>query len=158
MELEPDQVIELWFHYEEIAMHFNELILQYRMTLIGGLGAIGAFVSYLVGSKLEDDSPHRNEMRFVRFLVSLLLLVILVAAACLDLLYYNELLTSSVEVLKSFESEHQWINMSTHVSENFSEGFSFKLVGGIYLVFALPLFCFTIWSWFAYKNPTEVAK
>jgi len=154
-ELSRDLIIALWFHYEEIAMHFNELILQYRMTLIGGLGAVGAFSSYLIGSKLEQDSEHRNEMRFVRFLVSLLLLVMLIAAAALDLLYYNELLKISVDVILDFEKQHPWIIMSTMISHNFGENFSTWLVGTIYLIFILPLTGFTIWTFCAYKNPAK---
>jgi hypothetical protein len=34
----PPNVIDLWFHYEQVAMHFNELIMQYRLQLMGARG------------------------------------------------------------------------------------------------------------------------
>ena len=43
-----EEVIKLWFHYEQIAMHFNDLIIQYRLQLMGGAGAIGTFYFFLV--------------------------------------------------------------------------------------------------------------
>ncbi len=95
MELTNEQIVDLWFHYEEIAMHFNELIIQYRLQLMGGAGAIGAISSYLIGSKVEDPQQHR----WLRFLVSFMLLVLITAAAALDLFYYNRLLLASVEVI-----------------------------------------------------------
>ena len=61
MELEPDQVIALWFHYEKIAMHFNQLIIQYRLQLMGGAGAIGAVAAFLIQSR--DHEERRADCR-----------------------------------------------------------------------------------------------
>ncbi len=109
MELTSAQV-DLWFHYEEIAMHFNELIIQYRLQLMGGTGAIGAVAAYLILGK--EDVVLRSSLRV---LFSCLMLILLVAAAFLDLFYYNKLLDGAVVALLEFEKNHPEINMSTYI-------------------------------------------
>jgi hypothetical protein len=106
----PDE-IQLWYHYEEIAMHFNSLIMQYRLQVMGGFGAIGALASYLVGGKVEDE--HRRD--WLRLTVSGGMWVLLAAAAALDLFYYNRLLRGAVDELLSFERLHPAISMSSRI-------------------------------------------
>ncbi|MCH8287088.1 hypothetical protein IIB79_11275 [candidate division KSB1 bacterium] len=77
MELTPAQV-DLWFHYEEIAMHFNELLIQYRLQLMGGTGAIVTVAAYLILGK--EKVAHRNRMLW---LISFLMFILLIAAAFL---------------------------------------------------------------------------
>ena len=93
--MDLEQAITLWFHYETVAMHFNELIIQYRLQLMAGIGAIGAIAGYLVGSKVAEESDRHK----LRAFISAGLLIILVAAAYLDLFYYNELLRGAVDAL-----------------------------------------------------------
>lgn len=88
-------VVELWFHYEEVAMHFNDLLMQYRLQLLGGAGAVGTVASYLIGGRVEDQL-RRN---WLRFLVSAGMLVLLAAAASLDVWYYDRLLRGAVKAL-----------------------------------------------------------
>ena len=139
--------IELWFHYEEIAMHFNELIMQYRLHLMGGAGAIGALLSYLIGGKVEDESRRH----LLRFVVSLILLLFVSAAAALDLLYYNQLLQGAVDALLEFEREHPPINMSTLIEKRVS-GRGILTILLFYSVIWFPLLGFTIWSWCQHKS------
>jgi len=106
----PDTVA-LWYHYEEIAMHFNSLIIQFRLQLIGGAGAIGTAGAYLIGSKVEDV----QERRWLRSLVSSGLWSLIVTAALLDLFYYNRLLQGAVNALLDFERNHPEIQMSTQI-------------------------------------------
>ncbi|MBK7134757.1 MAG: hypothetical protein IPH73_00520 [Rhodocyclales bacterium] len=143
--MEPThEQIELWYHYEEIAMHFNQLILQYRLQLMGGAGAIGAISSYLIGANVSDI----GKRYWLRFLIASGLFVILCAAAALDVLYYNELLQGAVDALIEYERLHPGINMSTYIEKRFSA----YPAGGrmpIYLTYGIllvPLFLFVIWS------------
>jgi hypothetical protein len=106
-------VIELWYHYEQVAMHFNELIMQYRLQLMGGLGTIGALSGYLIGGKVKDQQK-RN---WLRALVSTGLLMLLVAAASLDLFYYDQLLQGAVDALVELESKNPPINLSTLIEK-----------------------------------------
>ena len=110
--------IQLWYHYEEIAMHFNTLIMQYRLQLMGGLGAIGTVASYLVGSKVPDERQHD----WLRFTVSAGILVLLAAAASLDVFYYNQLLRGAVDELLEFEKLHPGIGMSTKIEGTVGAG------------------------------------
>lgn len=145
--MNPDQTLQLWFHYEEIAMHFNELIIQYRLQLMGGTGLIGALSGYLVGSKVES-APIRQQLRAY---ISTGILILVCAAASLDVFYYNELLRGASKALLRFESEHPEIYMSTYIKAQFDGGASIR----IYIIYAmalLPLIGFTIWSWRAYLS------
>ena len=42
-ELDPE-VIKLWYHYEEVAMHFNGLIMQFRIQVMAGLNEMEIYV------------------------------------------------------------------------------------------------------------------
>lgn len=145
--MELDQAISLWFHYEEIAMHFNELIIQYRLQLMGGAGAIGAVASYLVGSKVESEIDRHK----LRAFISTGLLLIFIAAACLDLFYYNELLSGSVDALIELESKYPELNMSTSIKARFPDGAT-SIIYATYLLVLVPLLGFTVWSWFTCKS------
>lgn len=140
MELTPDQQIELWFHYEEIAMHFNGLIIQYRLQLMGGLGAIGAVAGYLIAEKTE--AVNRPGLRLV---VSITLLALVSAAAYLDISYYNQLLVGAVDALLEFEKNNSSINMSTRIHEA-AKGWPWPIIHIWYSAIIVPLAIFAIWS------------
>ena len=146
MELEPDQVIALWFHYEEIAMHFNQLIIQYRLQLMGGAGAIGAVAVFLIQSK--DDEERRYLMRWV---VSFIMFFLLLAAAILDILYYNKLLLGAVKALLEFEKAHPPINMSTLIHDEVA-GFDTMAILIWYAAILVPVAGFGLRSYWKYKS------
>ena len=132
-----DQIIELWFHYEEIAMHFNELIIQYRLQLMGGIGSIGALSGYFIGSKV-DSAEMRHKLR--AFIATGILLLLL-AAWNLDINYYNNLLRGAVDALIQFEREHPDINMSTSIKARFTNSAT-NTICITYLIIAIPLMIF----------------
>lgn len=146
--MEVDQVIALWFHYETVAMHFNELIIQYRLQLMGGAGAIGALSGYLIGSKVESPI-----MRYkLRAYVSSILLLLMLAAFYLDIYYYNELLRGAVSALLKLESEYSDIlYMSTSIKQQFSGGAT-KHIYIAYSFVLVPLIIFTGWTWLVFKR------
>jgi len=149
----PPEVIQLWFHYEEVAMHFNELIMQYRLQLMGGIGATGALSGYLIGGKVED--PERR--RWLRALVSSILLLLFCAAATLDIFYYNELLQGAVDALIALEARYPSINMSTLIAKRVA----CRGVIPIYVSYALlflGLAAFTFWSWWSFVKGRGVDK
>ena len=86
MAIDPE-VVKLWFHYEEIAMHFNELIIQYRLQLLGGLGALSAVLTYFVGNKVDEHERFLS----IRAYTSSVVLIIFMALASLDIFYYSQL-------------------------------------------------------------------
>jgi hypothetical protein len=105
------QVLDQWYRYEEIAMHFNTLIMQFRLQLLGGAGLIGTVASYLIGGKIKSDA----QRHWLRFVVSGGLFVLIAAAAALDVFYYEQLLRGSVEGLLDLESQHPEIQLSTTI-------------------------------------------
>ncbi len=152
MELTPDQQIELWFHYEEIAMHFNGLIIQYRLQLMGGVGAIGAVAGYLIAEK--TDAVNRPGLRLV---VSTTLLVLVSAAAFLDISYYNQLLVGAVDALLEFEKNNRNINMSTRIDQAVP-GWPWPVIHIWYAAILVPLASFVIWSscdWLKSRKETD---
>lgn len=152
--MEIDQVIALWFHYETVAMHFNELIIQYRLQLMGGAGAIGALSGYFIGSKVK--SPFMRHK--LRAYVSSVLLLLLLAAFYLDVYYYNELLRGAVSALLKLESEYsQILYMSTAIKEQFSGGAT-KHIYIAYSFVLFPLVLFTGWSWSVCYNDSKKIK
>lgn len=144
--MDINQTIELWYHYEQIAMHFNELIIQYRLQLMGGAGVIGALSGYLIGSKVKS-ALMRHQLRAY---VSSGLLFLILAAFYLDLYYYNELLRGAVKAILKLESEHPDIlYMSTYIKAEFPNGARRH----IYIAYGLvmvPLFGFVVWAWYTH--------
>lgn len=137
-------VVDLWWRYEQVAMHFNELIIQYRLQLMGGAGLVGTLSSYFIGSHVRNAERRHT----IRAYVATVVLILLSAGAALDLFYYNELLLGAVDALKQFESEHPAIYMSTAIDKRFSA----QGVNTLYLVYGIilvPLAIFTVWSWYA---------
>ncbi len=139
--------IDLWYHYEEVAMHFNNLIMQYRLQLMGGIGVIGTVSGYLVGEKVTDH--YRRHM--LRALVSSGLLILIVAAVSLDLYYYNELLRGTVDALLKIEEKYEELNLSTSIKARFPHGAT-TLIKYVYTLIILPLIAFVVWSWVVFAK------
>lgn len=130
-------------------MHFNSLIIQFRLQLIGGAGALGTVAAYLIGSKVEDP----QERRQLRTLAPLALLILIVPAAVLDLFYYNRLLRGAVVAILELERNHPEINMSTRIDE--SAGFGKHVAWFAYGWMTAALLGFSLWSWRA-SNETQI--
>jgi hypothetical protein len=140
MDLSNAEVIELWWHYEEVAMHFNNLIIQYRLQVMAGAGAIGALSSYLVAGNIDDPIIRHK----VRGTISALLLLLITAAAIIDLAYYNELLRGSVNALLKLESSYDFLYLSTEIHNEFNGTPSYFIIGFAYGIIWLALFCYAI--------------
>jgi hypothetical protein len=139
--------VDLWFRYEEIAMHFNTLLMQYRLQLMGGIGAIGTAASVLIAYSLTEEKAHAR----VRALVSGGMLVLIASAAALDVFYYNRLLAGAVAALLRFEKEHPELYMSTAI-EAWTSGGS-DLIHWVYGVILALLAAFVAWAWCRYLCP-----
>jgi hypothetical protein len=137
---ETISVLDQWYRYEEIAMHFNNLIMQFRLQLLGGIGLMGTIASYLIGGKMRPN----NQQHRVAAIFSAGLAVLLAAVASLDLLYYSRLLDGAVRALVEFESKHREIQMSTRIEEIVGWGkYSVWMAYGIVILF---LGLFSRWS------------
>ena len=151
-----DEVLKLWYHYEQIAMHFNELLMRFRLQLMGGFAALGTIASYIVGEKVQSSRTQYGIATIVGggFCLGIL------AAAILDLGYYSQLLQGAVDALVALESQHPAIGMSTAIEKRVGSGMGFAFV--FYFLLLAPLVAFSAWSarrWSqeARKPPAAVA-
>lgn len=97
------EIFEVWKEYEQIVMHFNELLMQLRMRALGGVAAISALVGIL--SKGDTSSDFR--WGIVSAVLSVLSLV-WIAIWIIDVKYYTRLLLGSVRaVLEVEEISHR---------------------------------------------------
>jgi hypothetical protein len=87
-----------WLEYEKIAMHFNDLLIRFRLQAVGGLAAVGAIAGVMVSDKGSTQS--RYQVAAVTFA---LLAIAWVALAALDIFYYRLLLRGAVETIRSLE-------------------------------------------------------
>lgn len=142
----PDTVA-LWWHYEELAMHFNGLIMQFRLQVLGGAGAIGAVSGYLSNSGTITDGKQRERLRTQ---IALSLWILILCAALLDVFYYRLLLEGAVIAIVDLEKQHPEIQMSTDIQRVVGSG-----VNVIYWVYGLLLTTlgyFVITSWRTYRK------
>ncbi len=85
--LQEPGLINLWKKYEDVAMHFNELMMRWRLQAIGGLAGLVTLAGFVVG---DADTVH------VRYRAMLILSGVLafawVGVGFIDLFYYRKLL------------------------------------------------------------------
>jgi purine-cytosine permease-like protein len=109
----------LWEKYEEIAMHFNDLLMRIRMQSLAGITALSTLIG-LFGGAASDDA-------FANWLIATALfgamLFVWLAIFCLDYFYYSRLLNGAVAAILALEERTQQslrieqIDLSTHIDE-----------------------------------------
>lgn len=90
---------QLWKEYEEVAMHFNDLIIRLRTQ---SLGAVAAFAT-VAGVVAKNDMEPKLRWGLLTGAFSLLA-VFWVAVWILDFGYYNRLLNGAVDALRDIEA------------------------------------------------------
>ncbi len=109
--IDPD-LLEAWVKHEDIAMHFNQMILKVRIQALGALAAIitiGGIVlkafPQAVGTA-SSSTVQASKMPWELAAGALsVLLVFWVAIWVLDFLYYNRLLKGAVDAILKLENE-----------------------------------------------------
>lgn len=98
----PDEngipIFEVWNKYENIAMHFNDLLIKLRTQALGGVAAIATIVA-VVSKNGPDSSFNWAIMAGVFFFLS----VFWIAVWVLDFKYYNRLLHGAVDAILEIE-------------------------------------------------------
>lgn len=95
---EGTPIFEVWDKYENIAMHFNDLLIKLRTQAIGGVAAIATIVAVI--SKDSTGSTFNWAMMAGVFFF---LIIFWVAVWILDFKYYNRLLLGTVDALLEIE-------------------------------------------------------
>jgi hypothetical protein len=118
---------ELWVKYEEIAMHFNDLIMRLRTQALGAVAALS-----LVGLFAKADLGTSGATWEIAGLVFSSLGVFWIAIWILDFFYYNQLLIGAIAALLELEKESATsatisrIRMSTFIEEAVYKRTQFK--------------------------------
>lgn len=94
-------IFELWKEYEQVAMHFNELLMRLRTQ---SLGAVGAFAT-VAGVMLKGESISRQLRWGALAGVFAILTIFWIAIWILDFAYYNRLLLGAVKALLVLEEQ-----------------------------------------------------
>ncbi len=121
-----DDYFKLWKHYEDIAMHFNELIIRLRTQSIGGLAALAAVLGFVLKNNEGSDGAFCYGLASVA--IGFLILC-WIAVWVLDLLYYNRLLEGSVNAILELEKRTKMafgekrITLSSDIERAFSVRF-----------------------------------
>jgi len=116
---EGHDVFDVWKEYENIAMHFNDLIIQLRVRALGGIAAISALVGFL--SKSQSSDMFRWEFLSVVFGI---LIIVWLAIMFLDLFYYDRLLGGAVasilqiEKVSKIKTRVMHLNMSEMIEKS----------------------------------------
>jgi hypothetical protein len=95
--------IALWAKYEDIAMHFNDLIMRWRLQAMGGLGALITIGGFVVKDPLNPTLRYRGML-----ILSATLAFAWVAVALIDLFYYQKLLKGAVTALLDLEKRKEF--------------------------------------------------
>jgi hypothetical protein len=100
LHLEPEAIIKVWSKYEDVAMHFNDLLMRVRTQALGAVAGILAIAGFLIE---PTTSNNKGSSWQLIFLGSIALLVSWLLVFFLDLFYYSRLLWGAVDALLEIE-------------------------------------------------------
>jgi hypothetical protein len=133
-------VQKLWAKYEDIAMHFNDLLMRLRSQSLAEIAALATIVGVLTKGDVEAVR--------ISWLVAAMIFVAMalfwVAVWCIDFLYYNVLLMGAVTALRQLEAEShrdgpRGINMSTLIERQFTQPANISPFRGVLLFYGIAL-------------------
>jgi hypothetical protein len=156
-------IFELWKKYEDIAMHFNDLLIKLRTQALGAVAAL----TTIIGIFAKGAGGAHSNWQMVTFAFAVLL-VFWCAIWALDFCYYNRLLIGAAEALCELEAKSKnalrikYIEMSTTIEASVAGSFSprdanWKLVMGrwaFYTLVFLALLGGCLFSWCQYVATT----
>jgi hypothetical protein len=93
---------ELWVKYEDITIHFNDLLIRLRTQALGGVATIVTAAGFLA-SRQATNSAHQTWEAVA--LVSFVLLAAWGTVWVIDVNYYNRLLRGAVSALLNLEAK-----------------------------------------------------
>jgi len=106
--------IDLWYKYESIAMHFNDLLMKLRMQALAGLAAV-VTIFCLYSDKIAADFREK-----AGFAVGIVLSLAWIAIWAVDFYYYQKLLVGAVDAIVEIEKATQGaVNLSTRIEQKF---------------------------------------
>lgn len=130
----------LWSRYEDIAMHFNDLLMRLRSQSLAGIAAAGTLVGLFTKTGIADLTNSWLAAALIFFALAL----VWVAIWCLDFLYYNRLLTGAVAAIIDIETQSKGgkvtaIQMSTTIEAEFAKPLNLSRFGGVLWFYMIVL-------------------
>lgn len=123
---------KVWKSYEQVAMHFNDLIIRLRIQSIGGLAALAT----ILGIVLKSNNGNNETFNYGLAILAIMFLTLCwIAIWMLDLRYYNRLLEGSVNAILELEKnkesflEKKEINLSSNIERAFKVRFEHENSG-----------------------------
>jgi len=111
-------IFALWKKYEDITMHFNDLLIRLRTQALAAVAALATIIGIFAK---ETQQPHTSwEMVAFAFFF---LFLFWIAVWVIDFRYYNRLLAGAVYALLKLEEQSKeklyvrHIDMSTNIEE-----------------------------------------
>lgn len=139
---ETTNVQQLWEKYEDVAMHFNDLLIRLRTRSLAGVAAI----STLVGIFTKEGTADIATEWLIATAIFSAMALFWVAIFFLDLFYYNRLLMGAVTAVTGLEDASQsdqpftsGINLSSVIKREFETGAweSPKRFHGVYVFYGI---------------------
>lgn len=147
-----DRRFEVWSKSEEVAIHFNDLLMRWRLQAVGGLAALATLAGFVAG---DADTP---EARYIAvILLSAMLVSGWVGVAVLDLFYYRQLLNGAVSSLLRLERTLPGVKLSTEIDRCAKCG-SERAPWVFYACGLLPLLGALVWGICSYTRCAKSAK
>lgn len=132
--------LDLWKKYEDVAMHFNDLIMRWRLQAIGGLATLVTVAGFVVGDAASLSVRYR-----AMFLLASMLAFVWIGVACIDLFYYRKLLTGAVESILDLEKSTPAVQLSTKIEQH-AERAAQWVPWVFYIAGFIPLVLITGWA------------
>ena len=102
-----DKIIVVWSKYEDVAIHFNDLIMRWRIQAIGGLLTLLTLAGFVVGDAETLTTRYRAML-----ILAGTLSTAWVGVALIDLFYYRKLLSGAVDAIEEVETATRDIRLS----------------------------------------------
>jgi hypothetical protein len=159
LDAKPWTVHDLWAKYEDIAIHFNDLLIRLRTQALAAVAAISTVVG--IFTKTDPNSVHISwEIATAVFAG---LLIFWLAIWTIDRFYYNRLLIGAVIALREIEIHPSLvITMSTTIEKfvanpkddrPFRDRVRSKF--GVYAFYALVFIALSLGTWFCYWHELQ---
>ena len=154
-------VHDLWAKYEDVAMHFNDLLIRLRTQALAAVAAL----STLVGIFTKTDSSTVHVSWEIATAVFLGLAVFWIAIWSIDRFYYTRLLIGAVIALRNIEKESRKpspslaIDLSTDIEKYVAcpvdtrpRWHRFQSKIGVRIFYLLVFAALLIGAWLCYRH------
>jgi len=143
-------IYDLWKKYEDIAMHFNDLLIKLRTQALGAVAAL----TTIVGVFAKSEANTKTNWEVVAFALAIII-VFWIAIWIIDFCYYNRLLVGAVKALFDLEDASKdklhihSIDLSTKIRDTVAgdrpwEADTFNLIRGRWLFYILVVIALSI--------------